>query len=52
MQECKWFIEADDYQLKNKFGKMLLYIIYMDAKNGIYPLAIVVCEPENKDSQC
>lgn len=50
MVECRRFIGVDGCHIKNRFGKILLFVVGMDANNGIFPLAVCVCETKNKDS--
>lgn len=52
MQGCRRFIEVDGCHLKTRFSRVLLSVVSMDANNRIYPLAVAMCEAENKDNWC
>ncbi|KAJ4702229.1 MuDR family transposase [Melia azedarach] len=47
---CRWFIGLDGCHLKGPYGGVLLSAVALDANNGIFPLAVCVCESENADS--
>lgn len=50
MRGCRRFIGLDGAHLKSIYGGVLLSAVTMDANNGIFPLAVAVCEGENRDS--
>lgn len=50
MRGCKRIIGVDGCHLKTAFGGILLSVVAMDTNNGVLPLAICICETENKDS--
>jgi len=47
---CRPIIGVDEDHLKRPFRGVLLTVMAIDAANNCLPLAIVVVEPENKDS--
>ncbi|KAK9188109.1 hypothetical protein WN944_019508 [Citrus x changshan-huyou] len=47
---CRRFIGVDGCHLKTSFGGILLTAVTLDANNGIFPLAVCICEVECKDS--
>ncbi|TXG50735.1 hypothetical protein EZV62_023259 [Acer yangbiense] len=47
---CRPFIGVDGCHLKGKFPGVLLSAIAIDANNGVFPVAICICEGESKDS--
>ncbi|KAH9770952.1 SWIM-type domain-containing protein [Citrus sinensis] len=47
---CRRFIGVDGCHLKTSFSGILLTVVTLDADNGIFPLAVCICEVECKDS--
>lgn len=47
---CRPFVGLDGCHLKGKFGGVLLSAVALDANNGMYPLAIFICDSENKEN--
>ncbi|KAH9686718.1 SWIM-type domain-containing protein [Citrus sinensis] len=47
---CRWFIGLDGCHLKGYFGGVLLSAVTLDANNGIFPIAVCICESECADS--
>ncbi|XP_024957371.2 uncharacterized protein LOC107177619 [Citrus sinensis] len=47
---CRWFIGLDGYHLKGYFEGVLLSAVALDANNGIFLIAICICESECADS--
>ncbi|KAL5802961.1 hypothetical protein ACOSQ4_031266 [Xanthoceras sorbifolium] len=44
---CRPFIGLDGCHLKGPLGGVLLAAVALDANNGVYPLAVCICEAEN-----
>ncbi|TXG60764.1 hypothetical protein EZV62_012127 [Acer yangbiense] len=44
------FIGLDGCHLKGKFPRVILSAVAMDANNGVFPIAICICESECNDS--
>ncbi|XP_026378293.1 uncharacterized protein LOC113272709 [Papaver somniferum] len=47
---CRPVIEIDDTHLKGKYGGVILAAIALDGNNGMYPLAIYVCQGEYRET--
>ncbi|KAF9613939.1 hypothetical protein IFM89_013474 [Coptis chinensis] len=47
---CRPIVGLDGCFLKGKYGGCCLTAIGLDAMNGIFPLAVYVCQGENKDT--
>ncbi|KAF9588346.1 hypothetical protein IFM89_008776 [Coptis chinensis] len=47
---CRPIVGFDGCFLKGKYGGCCLTAIGLDAMNGIFPLAVYVCQGENKDT--
>ncbi|ESR54253.1 hypothetical protein CICLE_v10023995mg [Citrus x clementina] len=47
---CRRFIGLDGCHLNGLFGGMLLLAVALDANNGIFPIAVCICESECADS--
>ncbi|KAK2648282.1 hypothetical protein Ddye_015771 [Dipteronia dyeriana] len=47
---CRPFIELDGCHLKGKFLGVILSAVAIDANNGVFPVAICICESECNDS--
>ncbi|KAJ0082352.1 hypothetical protein Patl1_10338 [Pistacia atlantica] len=50
IEGCRHFIGVDGCHLKGPYGGVLLSAVPMDANSGIFPIAITICEIENKES--
>ncbi|KAJ0015205.1 hypothetical protein Pint_21536 [Pistacia integerrima] len=50
IEGCRHFIGVDGCHLKGPYGGVLLSAVSMDANSGIFPVAITICEIENKES--
>ncbi|XP_031260044.1 uncharacterized protein LOC116118214 [Pistacia vera] len=50
IEGCRQFIGVDGCHLKGPYGGVLLSAVSMDANSGIFPVAITICEIENKES--
>ncbi|KAJ0046704.1 hypothetical protein Pint_04755 [Pistacia integerrima] len=49
IEGCRHFIGVDGCHLKGPYGGVLLSAVSMDANSGIFPVAITICEIENKE---
>ena len=49
LQGYRSFIRLDDYYLKGPYGGILLFVVSLDANNGLFLLVFMVVELENKD---
>lgn len=47
---CRQFVGVDGCHLKTPHGGVLILTVAVDANNGIFPLAVAICERENMDS--
>ncbi|XP_026458598.1 uncharacterized protein LOC113359134 [Papaver somniferum] len=47
---CRPFIGLDGCFLKGKYGGVMLSAVALDGNNGMYPLAIFICDFENKEN--
>ncbi|XP_026377934.1 uncharacterized protein LOC113272293 [Papaver somniferum] len=47
---CRPFIGLDGCHLNGKYGGVLLSAVALDGNNGMYPLAIFICDCENKEN--
>ncbi|XP_026456001.1 uncharacterized protein LOC113356969 [Papaver somniferum] len=47
---CMPFIGLDGCHLNGKYGGVLLSTVALGANNGMYPLAIFICDCENKEN--
>ncbi|KAJ0042627.1 hypothetical protein Pint_18290 [Pistacia integerrima] len=50
IEGCRHFIGVDGCHLKGPYGGVLLSVVSMDANSGVFPIAITICEIENKES--
>ena len=50
LKGCRPFIGLDGCHLKGPYGGVLLIVVSLDANNGLFPIAFMVVEGENKDS--
>ncbi|KAH9681294.1 SWIM-type domain-containing protein [Citrus sinensis] len=50
MKGCRGFIGLDGCHLKTSFGGILISAVALDANNGIFPLAVCICEGESRES--
>ncbi|KAL9429088.1 hypothetical protein AB3S75_030989 [Citrus x aurantiifolia] len=50
MKGCRGFIGLDGCHLKTSFGGILISAVALDANNGIFPLAVCICEVESRES--
>ncbi|KAJ0037891.1 hypothetical protein Pint_23438 [Pistacia integerrima] len=50
IEGCRHFIGVDGCHLKGPYGGVLLSAVSMDANSGIFLVAIIICEIENKES--
>ncbi|KAL5758142.1 hypothetical protein ACOSP7_020753 [Xanthoceras sorbifolium] len=50
LYRCRPFLGLEDCHLKGGFPGVLLSAIGIDANNGLYPIALCVCEGESKES--
>ncbi|KAJ0020301.1 hypothetical protein Pint_31925 [Pistacia integerrima] len=50
IEGCRHFIGVDGCHLKGPYGGVLLSAVSMDTNSGIFPVAITICEIENKES--
>ncbi|KAK9214459.1 hypothetical protein WN944_006451 [Citrus x changshan-huyou] len=50
MKGCRGFIGLDGCHLKTSFGGILISAIALDANNGVFPLAVCICEVESRES--
>ncbi|XP_031253261.1 uncharacterized protein LOC116111206 [Pistacia vera] len=50
IEGCRHFIGVDGCHLKGPYDGVLLSTVSMDANNDIFPVAITICEIENKES--
>ncbi|KAJ0007618.1 hypothetical protein Pint_30463 [Pistacia integerrima] len=50
IEGCRHFIGVDGCHLKGPYDGVLLSAVFMDANSGIFPVAITICEIENKES--
>ncbi|KAK3226830.1 hypothetical protein Dsin_006692 [Dipteronia sinensis] len=48
IEGCRPFIGLDGCHLKRPCGGVLLSAVALDANNGIFPLAVCICEKETK----
>ncbi|KAH9674047.1 SWIM-type domain-containing protein [Citrus sinensis] len=44
MKGCRGFIGLDGCHLKTSFGGILISVVALDANNGVFPLAVCICE--------
>lgn len=47
---CRPFIGMDGRHSKGKYGRVLLFVVCLDANSSIFPIAICVCEGGNLNS--
>ncbi|KAL5865927.1 hypothetical protein ACOSQ3_003441 [Xanthoceras sorbifolium] len=52
LKGCRPFLGLDGCHIKGSYSGMLLSAIAIDANNGVYPVALCVCEGESKESWC
>ncbi|KAK9196561.1 hypothetical protein WN943_004690 [Citrus x changshan-huyou] len=50
MKGCRGFIGLDGCHLKTSFGGILIFVVALDANNGVFPLAVCICEVESRES--
>ncbi|KAH9753370.1 SWIM-type domain-containing protein [Citrus sinensis] len=50
MKGCRGFIGLDGCHLKTSFGGILISAVALDANNGVFPLAVCICEVESRES--
>ena len=50
LEGCRPFIGVDGCHLKGPFRGVLLSTVSLDANNGLFPLAVCICEKETQDS--
>ncbi|KAH9769958.1 SWIM-type domain-containing protein [Citrus sinensis] len=50
MKGCRGFIGLDGCHLKTSFGGILISVVALDANNGVFPLAVCLCEVESRES--
>ncbi|KAL9422372.1 hypothetical protein AB3S75_034609 [Citrus x aurantiifolia] len=50
MKGCRGFIGLDGCHLKTSSGGILISVVALDANNGVFPLAVCICEVESRES--